>query len=238
MYNYDYYDYSYGYEEAATGFAGLAIFSVVMWLVSVGIGVFTLVCMWKVFKKAGKPGWAAIVPIYNIIVMLEIAELPMWYIALFCVPFANIYAMFKIYIEFAHKFGKSTGFGVGMVFLSPIFLGILAFGKDSNYQGVQVNSQPVNSQPAQPMNMEPQQPIQPQPMVQPVPPIEPVMPEVQPVPTVEPTPIQPMNMEPQQPVNPQPVMPETQPVQPQFCTKCGAQTLPGSKFCVKCGNQL
>lgn len=166
MYDYGYsdygYDYGYGYEEAATGLAVFGAGMLIYWLICMAISIFTLVSMWKIFKKAGKPGWAAIVPIYNIIVMLEIAELPMWYIALYCIPFANIYAMFKTYIELAHKFGKSTGFGVGIAFLSPIFLGILAFGKDVNYVGAQSNVQPTYQQPVQP-NVQPVQPMNPQP---------------------------------------------------------------------------
>lgn len=219
MYDYSYYDYGYGYEEVATGLAVAGVGLVIYWLICVGISVFTLVCMWKVFKKAGKPGWAALVPIYNIIVMLEIAELPMWYIALFFVPFANIYAMFKIYIEVAHKFGKSTGFGVGMVFLAPIFLGILAFGKDSNYVGTQNVGQTV------------QQSVQPQPMYQqPIQPMEPQVQSVeQPVPPVVPV----QQSEPQ-------VQQSTisNPVSPKFCTNCGNQVDANAKFCTRCGNQL
>ena len=101
--------------------------------------------MWKIYKKAGKPGWAAIVPVYNIIVLLEIAELPLWYIALFLVPFANIYAMFKIYIELAHKFGKSTGFGVASVFFSVICFPILAFNKNIVYKNASVVENNVES---------------------------------------------------------------------------------------------
>ena len=59
----------------------------------VTLPILTIIATWKMFTKAGKPGWAAIIPVYNIIVMLEIAELPMWYIALFLIPFANIYAI-------------------------------------------------------------------------------------------------------------------------------------------------
>ena len=181
MYDYSYYDYGTTYDyanemagAATTGLAAVGIALLIFWLISMAISVFTLVCMWKVFKKAGKPGWAAIVPIYNIIVMLEITELPMWYIALFFVPIANIYAMFKIYIEFAKKFGKSAGFGVGLIFLSPIFLGILAFDKKVNYvggQGVSQSQQSVQQQPfqQQPVQQQPvqQQPVQQQP-VQPI----------------------------------------------------------------------
>lgn len=156
MYDYGYYDYETTYDvgtelagAATSAVAGFAIFGIIMWVIAMGISVFTIICMWKLFEKAGKPGWASIIPIYNIIVMLEITELPMWYIALFIVPFANIYAMFKIYIEFAKKFGKSAGFGVGMVFFAPIFLGILAFDKKTTFVGnsdATQPQQPVQSQ--------------------------------------------------------------------------------------------
>lgn len=138
MYDYGYgYGYdSYDYGSAASAVGVLAGVGVIMWIIGIAISVFSIICMWKLFTKAGKKGWASLVPIYNMIVMIEIAELPMWYIALFFVPFANIYAMFKIYIEIAHKFGKSTGFGVGMVFLSVIFIPMLAFGKAQYKVGV------------------------------------------------------------------------------------------------------
>lgn len=124
-YNYDVYDYNSTVSSVGGIFAGAGLFL----LFISAIGIFSIICMWKLFKKAGKPGWASIIPIYNVIVMLEIAELPMWYIVLFLVPFANIYAIFKIFIEIAHKFNKSTGFGVAMAFFSIICLPILAFGK-------------------------------------------------------------------------------------------------------------
>lgn len=129
------YDYGYGYDyEPVVNTGGILAGAGFIWFLSLAISVFVIVCMWKLYAKAGKPGWASLVPIYNIIVLLEIVELPMWYIALFLVPFANIYAMFKIYIELAHKFGKSTGFGVAMVFFSVICLPMLAFG-NAQYNG-------------------------------------------------------------------------------------------------------
>lgn len=134
-YNYGYGYDSYDYSSAANAAGGLLLGGVVMWIIGMAAAVFNIICMWKLFTKAGKKGWASLVPVYNIIVMLEIAELPMWYLALFLVPFANVYAMFKIYIEIAHKFGKSTGFGIGMVFLGIVFIPMLAFGK-VEYKGV------------------------------------------------------------------------------------------------------
>lgn len=98
-------------------------------------GILVIVSLWMIFKKAGKPGWASIVPIYNIIVFIQVAGLPLWYLVLLIIPFANIYAIFKIYIELAHKFGKSTGFGVLTVFFSEICLPILAFDKNATYKG-------------------------------------------------------------------------------------------------------
>lgn len=103
------------------------------------IGVIMIIAMWKIFRKAGKPGWAAIVPIYNIIVLLQIVELPLWYLLLFFIPLVNIFAIFRIYIALAHKFGKSTGFGVLSVFFGIICLPILAFGK-AQYEGGEYQS--------------------------------------------------------------------------------------------------
>jgi len=136
MYNNFYDSAYYGTEsinEAATyGSALLGLFAGI-WIFSLILSLIYIISYWKIFKKANKPGWASIVPIYNIIVMLEIAKLPMWYIALFFVPIANIYAIFKINIEIAKKFGKETGFGIGMTLLAIIFIPLLAFS-DNNYE--------------------------------------------------------------------------------------------------------
>lgn len=140
--------YDYGYGSAVDSAGGILAGFCFLYIIMLALNIFSIVCMWKLFKKAGKKGWTSIVPIYNFIVLIEIAELPMWYIALFFVPFANIYAMFKIYIEIAHKFGKSTGFGVAMVFFSIICIPMLAFGKDEykGKSGTSTNNN-VNPQP-------------------------------------------------------------------------------------------
>lgn len=114
---------------------GLLIFLIfLLILIPLGIAVFTIICNWKVFRKADKEGWESIIPIYNTVVLIEISGLPLWYIALYFVPFANIYAMVRVYIELAHRFKQSTGFAIGLIFLTPIFLGILAFDKDIVYE--------------------------------------------------------------------------------------------------------
>jgi hypothetical protein len=95
--------------------------------------VLMIVSAWKVFVKAGKPGWASIVPIYNMIVMLEVTGKPLWWIVLFFLPIANFIAAILLSIALAEKFGKSTGFGLGLAFLPFIFLPMLAFG-DARYK--------------------------------------------------------------------------------------------------------
>ena len=87
------------------------------------------------FQKAGKEGWEAIIPIYDLIVLLEITNLPIWYLVLLCIPMVNVIIAILIYIDLAKKFGQSTLFGLGIYFLKPIFLAILAFGDDYVYEG-------------------------------------------------------------------------------------------------------
>jgi hypothetical protein len=92
--------------------------------------------LWKTFEKAGKPGWAAIVPIYNGIVLLQIAGKPIWWIILMLIPCVNIVIAILVGIEVAKNFGKGTGFGLGLGLLSFIFYPILGFG-DARYQPTQ-----------------------------------------------------------------------------------------------------
>ncbi len=103
-------------------------------IIYLAILILMIASMWKIFEKAGKPGWAAIVPIYNLIVILEIVNKPIWWIVLFIIPIVNIIVAIIVYVELAKAFGKSAGFGVGLVFLGIVFFPILAFG-DAQYQG-------------------------------------------------------------------------------------------------------
>ena len=90
---------------------------------------------WKAFAKAGQPGWACIVPIYNIYVILQIAGKPGWWLlVILFVPFANLVMMILACVEVAKNFGKSAGFGVGLALLACIFFPILGFGS-AKYQG-------------------------------------------------------------------------------------------------------
>lgn len=90
--------------------------------------------MWKVFEKAGQPGWAAIVPIYNMFVLLQIVNKPIWWIVLLLIPLINIVILIMVSIALAEKFGKGGGFAVGMVFLPFVFYPMLGFG-DERFQG-------------------------------------------------------------------------------------------------------
>lgn len=103
-------------------------------LISLAFAIFTLVAMWKVFAKAGKPGWAAIIPIYNLVVLLEIAGKPIWWLVLMLVPLVNFVVAILIGIGVAERFGKGAGFGLGLTFLGFIFYPILGFGS-AQYQG-------------------------------------------------------------------------------------------------------
>jgi len=85
--------------------------------------------LWKIFTKAGKPGWAAIVPIYNCIVLLEIVGKPIWWIILLLIPCVNIIVSIMLNVELAKKFGKGIGFAIGIIILPFVFIPILGFGK-------------------------------------------------------------------------------------------------------------
>jgi ABC-type transport system involved in cytochrome c biogenesis permease component len=97
-------------------------------LIGLGVAVFMIASMWKIFTKAGKPGWASIIPIYNTIVMLEIARKPVWWIVLFLIPGVSLIMMIITMAALANNFGKGSGFVLGMIFLPVIFFPILGFG--------------------------------------------------------------------------------------------------------------
>src|SRR5512144_537571 len=90
--------------------AGTYIFAIL-------VVVVLIAAMWKVFTKAGKPGWAAIIPIYNIIVLLEIAGKPAWWVIPFLIPIVGFIMTIITYVALAEKFGKGGGFAVGLVLL-------------------------------------------------------------------------------------------------------------------------
>lgn len=91
--------------------------------------VIMIVANWKIFTKAGKPGWASIVPLYNMYTLFEVAGMNGWMFLLLLVPIVNIVMAIMVYINLAKAFGQSGAFAVGLILLNPIFSLILAFGK-------------------------------------------------------------------------------------------------------------
>lgn len=119
----------------AAAATGILAFLGIIWLVMIVVIILVIAGLWKVFVKAGKPGWAAIVPIYNIYILLEIVGRPTWWLALLLLAFIPVIGslcvlavMFIIYWDLAKSFGKELGYAIGLVLLSPIFVPMLGFG--------------------------------------------------------------------------------------------------------------
>ena len=104
-------------------------------VLGLAVAIVVIAGMWKTFEKAGKPGWGAIIPIYNIILLLEIAGRPLWWFFLLLIPVVNFVVAIIVAIDVARNFGKGAGFGLGLALLSFIFYPILGFS-DAQYQGV------------------------------------------------------------------------------------------------------
>ena len=113
---FDYYD-----ELSATTFVLYLIVAIIM-----------IVSLWKIFLKANKPGWASIIPFYNVIVELEIIGKPWWWLLLLFIPIVNVVIAIMMTYYLAKCFGKGAGFTVGLIIIPIIFYPILAFG-DAEY---------------------------------------------------------------------------------------------------------
>jgi hypothetical protein len=116
--------------DAALAAGGLGVF----WLIYLVVIVLMIASMWKIFSKAGKPGWAAIIPIYNIIILMETVGRPGWWVILYLIPIVNLIIMIIVTIELSKSFGHEIGMALGLLFLPVIFYPWLAFGS-SEYQG-------------------------------------------------------------------------------------------------------
>ena len=256
MYDYsDYYDY-YEYSSAPA-------FNPLPTIISLVLCVFVLVCMWIIFRKAGKPGWAAIVPFYNLYVLFDITWGSGMRFLLMLIPLYNIILGIQTQIRLAKAFGKSGGFAAGLIFLPYVFIPLLAFG-NGTYQGVPVKAAPYQNNPYQNnpyqqggYSQQPHQPYQ-NPYSQQVPygtasqqgyqqpqynvpqqgyqqPQQPqyAAPPQQPQQYAAP-------QQPQQytaPQQPAPQQPETETRTSAFCPNCGVKSN-GEKFCQNCGAPL
>ena len=108
-------------------------------IVYLAIVVFFIAAYWRIFTKAGEAGWKAIIPIWNIIVLLRIIGRPWWWILLFLIPIVGIVIGIIMYIDLAKSFGKGGGFAVGLILLGFIFIPVLGFGS-ATYVGPAASS--------------------------------------------------------------------------------------------------
>ena len=245
MYDYsDYYDY-YDYSSAPA-------FNPLPTIISLVLCVFVLVCMWIIFRKAGKPGWAAIVPFYNLYVLFDITWGSGMRFLLMLIPLYNIILGIQTQIRLAKAFGKGGGFAAGLIFLPYVFIPLLAFGKET-YQGVPIKAAPYQNNPYQNnpyqqggYSQQPHQPYQNPYSQQPQQPQYNAAPQQgyqQPQqPQYAAAPQQPQYAAPQQPQQPasqQPIpqQPEAETRASTFCPSCGAKSN-GEKFCQNCGAPL
>jgi hypothetical protein len=113
--------------------SGLLLFFVV-------VIVFYVVAYWRLFAKAGEPGWGALIPIYNLYLYCKIAGRPEWWLILFFIPFVNVVIALILAMDLAKAFGKSSGFGIGLWILSFVFVPILSYGSAQYLQPTSVRS--------------------------------------------------------------------------------------------------
>jgi hypothetical protein len=119
---------------SATSTAPSAIATAIFFILYFIFIVVMVTALWKIFKKAGRPGWAAIIPFYNTYILIDIVGRPVWWLFLLFIPLVNLVVIALLYFDLAKSFGRSSGFGLGLIFLAPIFIPILGFGS-STYVG-------------------------------------------------------------------------------------------------------
>lgn len=98
------------------------------------IAVIIIIAVWKIFTKAGEPGWNALIPFYNIYKLFKISMGNGWFFLMLFIPIANVVAAFLLAYNLARAFGKSTGFAVGLFLLQPVFMMILGYS-NAQYLG-------------------------------------------------------------------------------------------------------
>ena len=89
---------------------------------------------WRVFTKAGRPGWASLIPLYNSYCLMKMAGKPGWWLFLMWIPLINLVASILWVVDFSRSFGQDIGFAVGLFLLPFVFVFILAFS-DMRYVG-------------------------------------------------------------------------------------------------------
>ncbi|CAG0976460.1 hypothetical protein PHYC_01529 [Phycisphaerales bacterium] len=104
-------------------------------IVYLAILVLVIAGFWKVFTKAGQPGWACLIPIYNTYVLLKVVNRPWWWLLLLLIPIVSLIIAILVMVDLAKSFGKGVGFALGLIFLGFIFIPILGFGS-AQYQPI------------------------------------------------------------------------------------------------------
>jgi hypothetical protein len=93
------------------------------------VAVMSIMVMWTIYDRAGQPGWASLVPIYNMIILLKIAGRPAWWVLLMMVPLVNFIILFMICMDLAVAFDRGIPFAAGLFFVPFVFFPLLAFGE-------------------------------------------------------------------------------------------------------------
>jgi hypothetical protein len=119
------------------------------WICCFAFAILMIAALWKVFTKAGQPGWAAIIPILNTYFLCKIAGRPGWWVILTFIPLVNFIIWIILCIDIAKSFGKGVGFAIGLLLLPFIFFLILGFGS-ARYQGPSASSGMAVAPPPQP----------------------------------------------------------------------------------------
>lgn len=129
--NYDYNTYA-DVQSATKMFANSVV--LIIWGITLILGLIQFIGQWKMLKKLGKPGWSILIPIYNGWVYLECGGLPGW---LVLIPVANTIGIIVAAVKIPQRFGKGIGFGLGNLFFPYIFTPILGFGSAQPIDAVQ-----------------------------------------------------------------------------------------------------
>lgn len=120
-----------GLSPAAGG--AIAVLTILYFVFIIALSAVLIASMWKLFNKAGQPGWAAIVPILNLVVLWKLLKLELVWLVIAFIPCVSIAWLVASPFFLAKAYGKSAGFGVGLLLLPIVFFPILAFGS-SQYQ--------------------------------------------------------------------------------------------------------
>lgn len=107
----------------------LTVLGPALLLVFLVLLIIMIAALWKIFTKAGQAGWASIIPVYNMVVMLQIVKKPTWWVILAFIPLVNIIIGLIVVYELAKVFGKELGFTLGLIILPFIFYPVLGFGR-------------------------------------------------------------------------------------------------------------